>query len=91
LLSKMKDQHGLDISTGSPNMLNLVEKFKMDLLSMGKGVVDVLSQADNYPESALIQTYSACVYLYGQTKETDLKAHKYLIRAKDSIAEANWR
>jgi len=87
----MKDHHGLNISTDSPDILNLVEKFKTDLLSMGKGVVDILPLADNYPESLLIQTYSVCVYLYGQTKESDLKAHKYLIRAKDSIAEANDR
>lgn len=33
----MKDHHGLDISTDSPDILNLVEKFKTDLLSMGKG------------------------------------------------------
>lgn len=33
----MKDHHGLDISTGSPDILNLVEKFKTDLLSMGAG------------------------------------------------------
>jgi len=37
LLSAMKDHDGLDISTDSPDILNLVEKFKTDLLSMGKG------------------------------------------------------
>jgi len=37
LYSAMKDHHGLDISTGSPDILNLVEKFKTDLLSMGAG------------------------------------------------------
>ena len=43
----MKDHHGLEISTGSPDIIDLAEKFKTDLLSMGKGVVDVLPQADN--------------------------------------------
>jgi len=90
-MSQLKDEQGLEVSTNSADVVSVVDKFGKDLLSMGKGVTDILAQVDKYPENTLIQSYVACVFLYGQTKETDAQAKKYLSRAQSTIQSANER
>jgi len=87
----LKDGNGLEISTNSPEAIEVINKFGKDLLSMSKGVSDIIGKADNYPENTLIQSYCACVFLYGQTRETDAEAKKYLERANSTLKHANPR
>jgi len=87
----LTDEQGLEVSTNSADVVSVVDKFGKDLLSMGKGVTDILDQVDKHPECTLIQSYAACVFLYGQTKETDAQAKKYLSRAKSTLKYANQR
>ena len=87
----MKDENGLEVSTSAVNGIEAINKFRKDLLSMGSGVADIIVQAENYPESTLIQSYAACLFLYGQTKETDKQAEEYLERAKIAAKSTNDR
>ncbi|MEQ9618287.1 MAG: tetratricopeptide repeat protein [Deltaproteobacteria bacterium] len=87
----MKDSNDLEITTSSSEVISAADKFRAELLSMGGGVTEILTHAENYPESALIQAYAACLFLYGQTKESDREAHKYLVRAKSAAEETNDR
>ncbi len=58
---------------------------------MGKGVADIIAEAEYYPDTPLIQSYAATVWLYGQTKEADHTALEYLKRAKALLKYANER
>ena len=87
----MKDGSGLDVTGENTEVITIFSNFRTELLKMGKGVTDVLAHADNHPESTLVQAYCATVYLYGQNGETDIEAHKFLNRAKGTLASANDR
>lgn len=87
----MKDEQGLEVSTNSGDSIEIINQFGKDLLSMGKGVSNILAKVENFPECTMIQSYCACVFLYGQTKETDKQAEEYLKRARLTAESANER
>ena len=87
----MKDSQNLEISTDSEEVVDITEQFRNDLLSMGGGVVDILNHTENYRDNCLIQLYASALWLYGQTKEADIEAKKYLGRASSVIKQANER
>lgn len=87
----MKDSSGLEYSTDSPEVINTIENFRQDLLSMAPGVIDILEFADTYETSLTIQSYCAALWLYGQTEQADEQASYYLKRARKIREAANER
>ena len=87
----MKDSYGLEFSTNSEEVVHISEQFRNELLCMGAGVADILNHADKYNDEFIIQAYCAALWLYGQTKEADIEAKKYLERAKKCLSRANVR
>ena len=62
----MKDENGLEVSTGDTEVISILGNFRAELLKIGKGVADILTHAETHPESTLIQACCACVHLYSQ-------------------------
>ncbi len=87
----MKDSSGLDYTTDSPEVINTIESFRHDLLSMTPGVTEILDYADTYESSLTIQSYCAALWLYGQTEQADAQASYYLQKARRVREGANDR
>lgn len=87
----MQTKNGLDVSTNSSEVIEAIEYFEQELLSMGKGVVAIIDSAKEHADNLMIQLYAASFMLYGQTKETDAEAFTYLNRAKTLSSQGNER
>ena len=61
----MKDSRGLEYSNQSPEIIEQIDNFRHDLLSMAPGVTDILNLTDDYENVITIQLYSAALWLYG--------------------------
>ena len=87
----MKDSRGLEFSNQSPEIIEQIDNFRHDLLSMAPGATDILNFTDDYENAITIQLYSAALWLYGQTKDADKQADYYLKRARQILGTANER
>ena len=77
----MKDSSGLEITSNSEDVIDITEKFRYELLTMGGGVTDIINHAEKYPDSVILQLYNAALWLYGQSKESDANAETHLKNA----------
>ncbi len=77
----MKDGNGLEISTNSPEAIEVINKFGKDLLSMNKGVSDIIGKAENYSQSAQIlePVINNIMTVGGSDAQVDLFRQTYLL------------
>lgn len=87
----MRDSLGLDVSTDDAAAVAALDRFRVQLLSLGSGVGDIVAAAAAHPGQALIQCAAASLGLYGQTPAGDRDAETCLAAARAAAGHANVR
>ena len=87
----MRDALGLEISTNEVSVVAAIDRFAVDLASLGPGVGDIIGAATAHPDQIYLQSCAASLCLYGQCAATDHDADAFLARARAASAGANER
>ncbi len=74
----LRDARGLQVSTNNPEVIKAIDDFTFQLSSLGANVTDILKAVERFPESALLQIFTALFYLYAQTERETAKAAEHL-------------
>jgi len=78
----LKDRLGNLVTTTQAEVIDAIDHFTDQLLRLGAEVSEITHAADEFPDSYLLQLYSALFYLYGQAEKPHMKARHYLQRAQ---------
>lgn len=87
----LQDSQGLKISTNSSAVVDAINSFVEQLLSMGNNAQVILTAVEADPNCAIANAYAAALYLFSGTKETLTQAEPYLNAAKANLIHANER
>jgi tetratricopeptide (TPR) repeat protein len=87
----MRDAQELEISTDEVAVVAAIDRFAVDLASLGPGVGDIVAAAMAHPDQIYLQSCAASLCLYGQCTATDRDADMFLARARAASAGANPR
>jgi hypothetical protein len=63
----MKDARGLDVTASDAAAVAAADDFAARLLRLDRGVEAIISAAERWPETPIVQLYAAAFWLYGQT------------------------
>jgi tetratricopeptide (TPR) repeat protein len=87
----MRDSIGLELSTDDAAAVAALDRFRVQLLSLGPGVGDIVAAAAAHPDQALVQCCAASLGLYGQNVAADRDAEGYLAAARAAAPRATVR
>lgn len=82
----MQDEHGLEVTTSVPEVIEAIELYRCELLRLGPRIPAILEAADAHPDCCLVNAYAATLGLFDQTREGARMAARYLERAEAAAA-----
>ena len=85
------DSRGLAVSTDSDAVIDAIDHYAHELLSLGSNSGLVRSAADANLDCAMLQAYAASLFLYSQTSADAKKAAPYLARARERLGDLTER
>ena len=74
----MKDARGLDVTADHADAVAAADDFAARLLRLDQGVEAVLDAVKRWPQTPILQLYTAAFWLYGQTGEALANAASHL-------------
>jgi len=87
----MRDSLGLDVSTDDAAAVAALDRFRIQLLSLGPEIGDIIAAAAAHPDQTLVQCCAASLGLYGQNPAGDRDAEGYLAAARAASGRATAR
>jgi len=84
-------EENLPLSTSDPLANKAAAHFSYQILSSGTEVERILNAVEQFPESVLLQSFAAALFLTMQTKEAQKRAKSHLSKAEHQLKNANIR
>ncbi|WP_309399747.1 tetratricopeptide repeat protein [Cerasicoccus maritimus] len=84
-------QRGLIVWAESPEAVSAIEQFEVNLLGLTPRAADILTQANEFTETPLVQAYAALAMLYSQSQNGHAGAEGYLRAARRCLPGASKR
>ncbi|MFA6302974.1 MAG: tetratricopeptide repeat protein [Legionella sp.] len=87
----METAHGLKVTTKSAKVIENIDHFHDQIVSMGPSADQILTAVAENPDNLLLNSYAAAFYTYGQEDALSVTASKYLNQAEKLLDSANLR
>lgn len=85
------DAKGLEVTTGSGEVVGAINHFGQELLSQGKDIGAIYSFAEQHPDCAFLQALAASLSIFSQTTDSVHQAAPFLRRAQENLSQITER
>ncbi|GHC07936.1 hypothetical protein [Cerasicoccus arenae] len=90
-MPEYQTQRGLSVWAESLDALAAIERFEVNMLGLTPQLVDIFTEAKQFPETPLIQAYAALGMLYAQAAPQVEEAKPFLVQARRCLYGASAR
>ena len=85
------DAQGLEVTTDSPETVQAIDQFTVQLLGYSKGIIAIAQAIESDPTAVILNAHLAALHLFAETAEAPAEAAHYLEIAQANLAKATER